>query len=77
MTVPLHVELFPQSSVAIQVRVKLYVPAQEPGVVLSVNVITTSTSHSSVAEGAVNTGPDGQLIGVGCETHVIVGAVMS
>ncbi len=52
-------------------------PAHEPSVVASVNVIATVASHASVAVGAVNTGTAGQSIGVVCATHVIVGAVIS
>ena len=52
-------------------------PAQEPCVVASVNVIATVASQASVALGAVNTGTTGQLIGVVCATQVIVGGVIS
>jgi hypothetical protein len=62
--VPLQVAVLPQSSVAVQVRVTLYVPAHDPCVVASVNVIVTVASHASVAVGGVNTGTAGQLIGV-------------
>jgi len=62
--VPLQVAVFPQSSVAVHVRVTLYVPAHDPGVVASVNVIVTVASHASVAVGGVNTGTAGQSIGV-------------
>ena len=62
--VRLQVAVFPQSSVAVQVRVTLYVPAHEPCVVASLKVIATVASHASVAVGATNTGTDGQLIGV-------------
>jgi hypothetical protein len=62
--VPLQVELLPQSSVAVQVRVVLYVPIHEPGVDTSAKVMVTLTSHASVAVGGVNTGTAGQLIGV-------------
>ena len=75
--VRLHVELLPQSSVAVHVLVTLYVPAHDPCVVASVNVIVTVASHASVAVGGVNTGTAGQLIGVVCATQVIVGAVTS
>ena len=54
----------PQSSVAVQVRVTLYVPAHEPWVVISEKVILTVASQASVAVGAINTGFAGQLIGV-------------
>ncbi len=75
--VPLQVAVLPQSSVAVQVRVTLYVPAHDPCVVASENVMVTVASHASVAVGGVNTGTAGQLIGVVCATQVIVGAVTS
>ena len=62
--VRLQEALFPQSSVAVQVRVTLYVPAHEPCVVASVNVTATVASHASVAIGAIHTGVAGQLLGV-------------
>ena len=43
----------------------------------SEKVIVTVRSHASVAVGGVNTGVAGQLIGVVCVAHVIVGGVMS
>ena len=69
--------MFPQSSVAIHVRVVLYVFGHDPGVEASENVIATLGSHVSVAVGGVNTGNAGQLTGVVWVTHVIVGGVMS
>ena len=62
--VPLQVAVLPQSSVAVQVRVTLYVPVHDPGVVASVNVIATVASQASVAVGALKTGTDGQSTGV-------------
>jgi len=53
------------------------VPAHEPCVVASVKVIVTVASQASVAVGGVNIGTAGQLIGVVCATHVIVGGVIS
>ena len=64
MIVPLQVAVLPQSSVAVQVLVTLDVPAHDPCVVASVNVIITVASQASVAVGALNTGTAGQLIGV-------------
>jgi hypothetical protein len=61
-----HVELFAQSSVAVQVLVVVYVFAQDPLTVLSVNVIATVASHASVAVADTHTGKAGQLIGVTC-----------
>ena len=75
--VPLHVAVFPQSSVAVHVRVVLYVPIHDPGVLASTKVIVTVASQASVAVGAVNTGNAGQLTGVVCATQIIVGAVVS
>jgi len=75
--VPLQVDVFPQSSVAVQVLVTLYVPAHEPCVVASVNEIVTETSQASVAVGGANTGTAGQSIGVVCATQVMVGGVIS
>ena len=39
--------------------------------------MATVASHASVAVGATHTGTAGQLIGVVCGAHVIVGAVTS
>ena len=75
--VRLQVALLPQSSVAVQVRVTLYVPAHEPVAVISEKVILTVASQASVAVGATNTGVAGQLIGVVCVAQVIVGGVIS
>ena len=73
----LQVAVFPQSSVAVHVLVAVYVPAQDPGVLTSENVIVTLGSQVSVAVGGVNNGVAGQLIGVVCVTQIIVGGVMS
>ena len=75
--VRLQVAVFPQSSVAVQVRVVLYVFGHEPGVDASENVIETLGSQASVAVGAVNTGNAGQFTGVVCVTQVMVGGVLS
>src|SRR6185369_2361802 len=75
--VALQVAVFPQSSVAVQVLATLYVFGHEPGVVTSEKVMVTLGSQASVAVGGVNTGVAGQLIGVVCATHVIVGGVIS
>src|SRR5678815_1712141 len=75
--VRLQVAVFPQSSVAVHVRVVLYVFGHDPGVLASENVIVTLGSQVSDAVGGVNTGVAGQLIGVVCVTQVIVGGVMS
>ena len=60
----LHVDVFPQSSVAVHARVTVYVPVHVPGVDESTNVTVTVASHASVAAGATHTGTFGQLIGV-------------
>ena len=73
----LQVAVFPQSSIAVHVRVVLYVFGHEPGVDASENVIATLGSHVSVAVGGVNTGNAGQLTGVVCVIHVMVGGVIS
>ena len=52
-------------------------PAHDPGVVASANVIVTVASHASIAVGGENTGNAGQFTGVVCATHVIVGGVIS
>ena len=75
--VRLQVAVLPQSSVAVHVLVAVYVPAQDPGVLTSENVIVTLGSQVSVAVGGVNNGVAGQLIGVVCVTQIIVGGVMS
>src|SRR4029078_10499343 len=73
--VRLHVAVFPQSSVAVQVLVVLYVLGHDPGVEASENVMAPLGSQVSVAVGGVNTGKAGQLTGVVCVTQVIVGGV--
>ncbi|MEO8167711.1 MAG: hypothetical protein ABI623_05645 [bacterium] len=60
----LQVAVLPQSSVAVHVRVTLYVPAQVPCVVTSAMVIATVASHASVAVALTQFGVAGQLIGV-------------
>ena len=75
--VRLQVAVFPQSSVAVHVRVVLYVFGHEPGVDASENVMVTLGSQASVAVGGVNTGVAGQLIGVVWATQVMVGGVIS
>src|SRR6187549_1803298 len=75
--VPVQVAVLPQSSVAVQVRVVLYIPTQEPGVDTSANVIVTVASQASVAVGGVKTGNAGQVTGDVCATQVIVGGVIS
>ena len=73
----LQVAVLPQSSVAVHVRVVLYVPTHEPGVVASTKVMVTVASQASVAVGGVNTGKAGQSTGDVCATQVIVGGIKS
>ena len=56
------VEIFPHPSVAVQVRVTLYVPAHAPSVVASFDVNVKALPHTSVAVATANTGRAGQLI---------------
>ena len=56
------VEIFPHPSVAVQVLVTLYVPAQPPCVVTSIDVSENALPHASTAVATVNTGTAGQLI---------------
>lgn len=73
----LHVAVLPQSSVAVHVRVDVYVPAHDPGVEEVTKVIATVASHASVAVGATHTGIAGQLTGLVWVAQVITGAVTS
>ena len=71
------VELFPQASVAIQVRVTLYDPVQAPGVVISEEVSVNALPQASVAVATANSGVEGQLIVVEAGNAEITGAVIS
>ena len=62
--VPLQVAVFPQSSVAVQVRVVLYVFGHDPGVLTSEKVTVTLASQLSETVGGTKDGAVGQLIGV-------------
>ncbi len=75
--VAVQVAVFPQSSVAVQVRVTLYVPLQVPCVVASVNVIATLASHASIAVAIPKFGVAGQEINVAISGQKIVGGVTS
>ena len=68
---------FPQASVAVQVRVMLYDPAQFPSVFTSSNVKVTLAEHSSVAVAAANSGTAGQLMVEGAGNAEITGGVLS
>ena len=67
----------PQASVAVQVRVTLYDPAQEPGVVTSDEVSVNALPQASTAVATANTGVVGQLIVDGAGSAAITGAVIS
>ena len=71
------VEEFPHPSVAIQVLVTLYAPAQTPFVVTSDDVSEIELPQASDAVATANTGVEGQLIVVGEGSDAITGAVMS
>ena len=59
----LQVAVLPQSSVAVHVRVAVYVPVHVPGVEESTKVTATVASHASAAVGAFQVGVAGQSIG--------------
>jgi D-arabinose 5-phosphate isomerase GutQ len=67
----------PQASVAVQVLVTLYDPAQAPFVVTSAEVNVNALPHASVAVAAANTGVEGQLIVDGAGRAAMIGAVIS
>jgi TATA-box binding protein (TBP) (component of TFIID and TFIIIB) len=67
----------PQLSVAIHVRVTEYVPAQLPGVVASVNVISGVASQSSVAVGGIKLGVPGHDIVTSAPAALNTGATLS
>ena len=71
------VEELLQASVAVQVRVMLYDPAQLPFVVTSAKVNVNALPHSSSAVAGVKLGVDGQFIVVGAGKAAITGAVIS
>ena len=71
------VEILPQASVAVQVRVVLYDPAQSPLVVTSAEVSVNALPHSSSAVATANTGTSGQFMVVGAGRDAITGAVTS
>ena len=71
------VELFPHASVAVHVRVTLYVPAQAPGVVTSFYVNVNALPQLSVAVATANTGVAGQSIVETAGNALITGAEIS
>ena len=60
----LQVAVLPQLSVAVQVRVTVYVPAHEPGVDASRCIMSTFGSHASLAVASNHNGVFGQLTGL-------------
>ena len=62
--VRLQVAVFPQSSVAVHVRVTLNVPAQLPCKIVSAAVMSTDKSQASVAVAVMKTGALEQFTGV-------------
>ena len=69
--VTLQLDVFPQSSEAVQVLVTLNAPGQLPGVVTVVKEMVTLASQTSVAVATPNVGVAGQLMG-----EVTIGQVM-
>ena len=71
------VEILLHASVAVQVLVTLYDPAQAPLVVTSDDVSVNALPQASDAVATANTGVEGQLIVVGAGSDPITGAVIS
>ena len=71
------VEILLHPSVAVQVRITLYDPAQAPLVVTSAEVNVKALPHASEAVATANTGVAGQLIVDGAGRDAITGAVTS
>jgi hypothetical protein len=71
------VELLPQASVAVHVRVTLYDPAQAPGVLTSLWVREKTLPQLSVAVATAKTGDAGQLMVVGAGNAAITGVILS
>ena len=69
--------MFPQASVAVQVLVTLYDPAQAPFVVASVDVKVNALPQASVAVATANSGVAGQFIVEGAGNAPITGASVS
>ena len=68
---------FPHTSVAVQVLVTLYSPAQSPVVVTSADVKVNALPQASVAVATANTGVAGQLMVDIAGKVAITGAVIS
>jgi hypothetical protein len=70
-------EVFPQASIAVQVRVMIDEPAHAPGVVTSFGVSVTALPQASVAVGVAKTGVSPQAIVLSAGRAEITGAVVS
>ena len=70
-------DIFPQASVAVQVRVTLYEPAQAPGIVTSEEVKVNARPQASTAVANANSGATGQLMVEAAGKAAITGAVIS
>ena len=76
--VALHVDEFPQSSVAVQVLVTVSSAGHVPGVVTSAKVMLTDVSQASVAVANPKVGVNGQsMVSFGITGQVMTGAVVS
>src|SRR5204862_7891228 len=75
--VRLQVDVLPQSSVAVQVRVTLKLAGQLPGVVASLNVMATLGSQASVAVATPNDGVEQQAAGDPSRGQVLGGGIRS
>ena len=73
----LEVDALLQASMAVQVRVMLYDPAQLPFVVTSAKVNVNALPHSSLAVATEKLGVEGQFIVVDAGKAAITGAVIS
>src|SRR6185436_6345761 len=73
----LAVLLLLHASRAVQMRVKLYEPAQGPLVFTSTKVRVKALPHSSLAVATAKTGVAGQLMVLGAGRAAITGAVVS
>ena len=71
------VDTFPHPSVAVHVRVTLYVPAHAPSVVTSFEVSVKALPHASIAVATAYTGTAGQLIVDAEGSGAITGASVS
>ena len=71
------VELFPQASIAVHVRVTLYSPGQSPGVLTSAKFKLKALPQASVAVAVTKEGVAGQLMVEGAGNVEITGPVTS